>query len=474
MSKNYPRQLITEISENMDEKLLQFQIQYKDTFHFLDISITTILDEIIEKYYMNTDSIADLLQYQKKKRRNQKKRWLENITQLCEKKSLQDPKHPFYTLILNYNTSTPEQKKIIYNNESIEQIIEKRIKETAIWAKNIHTYLINYPAITSLTEKIAFNAYKSDIVIFVGKYINEKYQGDPTALYLDFPSLNMPDTDGIPIFGAHRVELNLVDEKEALVEYLRFDEDTVLKTIVAKSNDFSVKTVKSLDTKDYEILTSALNSGIEPDFYTDGRLYFPLGAAAKVLGGKKPSKHHYDQASDRLKNWPKAQYEIVNMKHSQLGGTFNLFDSVLIDKEENAKSFVTVTCGSIIKDCIIKAQVTRINAKDYQSLKNKLTKLISLILQEERIKQAAMKPDFNNDKVFKLDCSYYFFSRRIRFRDNSDKRNMLDIIESFQELKENGIIVSDFSHKNLTIKLMLYTLTENERADINFLSKVIQ
>jgi len=470
MIKSYPRQLLSDIIENMDDTILHFQTEYEEHYDFLTVPFLDTLDEVVEKTFLNADkSNSEFIKNENKKRKRQKERWYKNVESSCKNLDIQDSNHPFRNLILNYTTSSSEQKKLVYHNIPLSEIIQDKLEKTKEWSNDPKSYLIQFPAFLSLTYNKALNAYKSDLAIFMANYIKEIHHGDPAAMYMDFPNLTISDMPDVPLFGVERSQLDLVEENDDLVEYFNLDENYIFKTIISKShNNYSMVPVKSLDTQDYEILTAAINYGITPDFYTSGTLYFSLGIAAKVLGGEKPAKHHYKQASDRIKNWTAANYKIISKSSNdpELGGSFNLFDTAFVDQEGISKT-VTVICGSVIKECIIKAQVTRINAKDYQSLRNKLTRLISIILQEERIKQAAVA-DGDNNKTFSFDCTYKYFSHKVRFQEQAWRKNMPNIIKAFDELKEKGIIVEDYSCKNTNIHLSLYTLTDNEREDINF------
>lgn len=468
MSVNYPRQLLSDMIGCMDERILKFREDYKLIYVFIQKPLMDVMDEVIEISLMKKKiSVTDILRDEKKKRNRQKKRWLLNAEAACKDMNYEDLNHPFHKIITNYKTSNSEQRELLYSRLSIDDVVKRELEKTSSWADDSETYLTQFPAIASLTMNKVEKAYKSDLAMFIGEYIKDKYQGDPNKFYIAFP--NMPPE--MPIFGPHKIKLQVLEESNnTLVEYFNLDEDSIFKTIITKKNkDIEVKKIESLDTVDYEILAAALSKGIGSDFYMNGTLRFPLGMAAKVMGGSKPSKFHYDQASERIKNWPNAQYEIINKKDAQLGGRLNLFDHTIIDIEENGiKKNVTVSCGTILKECIIRQQITMINANDYQSLNNSLTKLVSILLQEERIKQAAMNPLENEDKTFEFDCNYKYFSHKIRFKETSWRKNLEDLMFSFGELKKNKLIVKDYSCKNNDIFLSLFKLTENEKQDIKF------
>ena len=478
---HFPQQLVTEISEHLSPIVSDF-IE-RNEFSFRELNEKTIVREAMEQYISVTakDVINKNMRNERKSRKRKKEGWTERIHKDCSAFSYDDPQNPFFSEYIAYNSLSPADKRKLGWANSFDFVIDDKLKQLDEWCNNSETYLIEFPALSTLKQNKIYNALISDVYIDIYNYLKENYN-------LNINSFQKIYTDTIienPLFGEKKETLNLqaTDEEGTLVERLFLTKDSVFNTIVKIDEVGEGLPMKSLGPKDLDMIQYGIFNNITDSFYSNRTVITKLREFAQILCPSKYNRVYTKKAGDLLISYQKFSYSVRDLENDIAGDAFNLFDRVtiknpadFIPSEENPYSpdaDVIIHFGDRLYQDIIQAQVIGITQSSYDKVDSELAHLLAPILQMQRtILTKEMPPECKNvDAHMTKNFEYVFFSSSVRTLTRRKKDNVLRLCQALNEYVEAQLFVKSFTYKNNVFVITFYPLTTDELADVRINKK---
>ena len=454
----YSKQLIAELTQNLDPIIVAFYNTSKDNYNY---SVKTP-NELI-KYTLDNmiglktskDELRIVYTNEMKNRRKKKGRWLAKLEYDVQHYHPSDVSHPFYNLYSLKNLLHKDQWNALYGNKTLQDLIDDNVLYAKEWGNQSDSYFISFPALKMMSTNRIFESLVSDTFIWIYQYILQHYDGSMKNYFT--PVLN--DLLGVPIFSPSRAKLSMkLNEDNEFVDTYSYGE-SVLETSSEASKEVSAQ-LNAMDQNDLLFLQSSLNYlGIE--FYNTRQVRVKKRTFAKLLNSR-PSKKHYDSMEEHCHRLSK--YHFTVKRNGKVIHTFNLIDSVTTDDEHDE---MVLTFGSFLYNAIICNQITNTKSSIYQILEKKLSRFLYQVLFKEVIIFSSKNED--SEAEFVGDYPYTFFSSNIRFQYQQKKKNMDLVSESLEEFYQKGILVKSFEKTSpLQFRITFYPLTEDERADLDF------
>lgn len=451
----YPQQLVAELSEHLDSKIITFFSDTKENYNYPVASVNDLVEYTLESSFGGKTSQEDLRKvydYALSNRRKRKIRWMEKLLTDLQTYSTEDLRHPFANLVSQKRILTKSQWGLFYGDKSLEDVIQEKIAEAKEWQKQSDSYFISFPAIHSHTAHRIFTSMVSDVMFCIYQYIYERYEGSIENYFLSFPK----DLIGFPLFAPKKVRLTPSVEGETVSEKYDYGEG-ILET---SSNIYTVNDqLNSMDQNDLKIFYTSLQN-LDVDFYTTRQARVKKRVLVKQLN-PRPSKKHYDMMENHCHMLSKYNFAVTVNGKKKI--SFNLIDSVdTSDPDE-----VVFTYGNLLYDSIIANDITNIKTSNMQLLEQNLSTILYQSLFRERIILSTKNAGGTADLI--ADYPYTFFSRSVRFPNQSRKKNMDLIEESLNEFVQKKIVVKSYEKLSATqFRIHFYPLSSEEQADLNY------
>lgn len=454
---SYSKQLIAELAENLDRKIVSFFEDTKLNRNYPVDKLTELIEYTLENMVgsnTNKDELRIVYTGEMKNRRKKKARWLAKLEEEVQNLDPSDERHPFYELYFVHNFLRKDQWESLYGKKTIEEVIFEQTEAAREWNSKSGSYLISYPAIATVPKGRVFDSLVSDTFVWIFQYVLDNYDGSIENYFIPI----LDQLIGFPLFAPSRNRLSTtINENGELVDIYMFGEN-VLETS-GLSHEKEQKLV-AMDQNDLMILQKSLNY-LTMDFYNSRQVRVKKRTLAKIFNDR-PSKKHYESMEEHCHRL--TQYNFRVKKNGKVIHSFNLIDSVINDEENDEMILIY---GNFLYKSIVEKQLTNTKSSVYQILENSLSK----ILYQALFRELVLFSSKNNGPgaEFVADYSYDFFSSNVRLPYHQKTKNMALIAESLDEFYRNNLLIKYYERISpLQFRIAFYPLTDNERADLDF------
>lgn len=470
----YPKQLIQEISEHLDPKIIEFFDNISDDFDYPIDSIPSLVELTMESFFGGLTSKTDLGKIcisQKHNRRRTRQRWFQSLENDLRILSPDDKCYPFHNLYIRKKTLKKSEWTTLFGNITFEELVNNLYSEAAKWQEDVDSLLISFPAIDSYSPKKIFKSLQSDTLISIYDYIVKEYNGSIENYFMSFPKQLL----NIPIFSPGRTKLDTIpNEDKVLTNLYKFDEGTLITNVNTDGNNIGdlniVNQLNTLNQIDLLILSMSIQN-LDIDFFTTKQSRVKKSALAKILySNNNPSKKHYMAMYDHCLKMSKYNFTIEYGDNGDKGNaiSFNLLDSV----DTRDPEYIVFTYGTLLYNNIINNKLTNIKSSHLHILEQPLSNILLHPLFSERVILSLQIAEQNTDTSIDIikEYPYSFFHNNVRFSKRSKKNNMNLIEEALKEFVQKGIIISSYERlKNRDgFRIRFFPLTDEEMADLSY------
>lgn len=469
---NFPKQLISELADNLSINVKQFIDRDKSA----EFPKQAVEDTLYHYLYESAqpDIIRQIMRNERKQRKRKKASWYNRVLKDFQEKDITTAKNPLFPTYLAYNSLSMEEKVALGWNMPIDAVLDKKLNEIAQWSNDDETYLIDFPCLGILTDKKVYDALLSDTFRDIYNYLLDKYS-------LNINSFQKIYTDTLienPIFGEKKDKLNLEqipEDNNTLVDKLMLTKDSFFYTMVKK--DAAIK--KSLGKQDLELIQRGIFNYITDSFYTERTVINKLRVFSQIMCSK-PNKSYNKRAAETLLSYPDISYKAVNLKDNNTTKAYVLFDEIEIknptdfvptpEEPYSADADVIVHFGNRLYQEIVQAQIIGITQDSYNRVNSELAHMLAPILQMQRTILTKELPqekpqNYHLDSSMTKSYEYAFFASGVRLT-GSKRNNIQKIKSALDEFVDAGIYIKQMRMSNNIFTITYYPLSEDELADI--------
>lgn len=413
-----------------------------------------------EDFYMElTDQITLLTvksdEYNKLKRRMKvtKSRWIEKLIneQKADSKELINSCNIHYDQVQNGIISLG-QFRAFFKVNNPEEYKKKVLGTTYVWLNNETSLLSDYKYFETLSKRSKVGALKNDVLYLYKKYghINN-ISIEPSVLSIfAFDTTNRSLMFSDAEISKHEIEnqdiiesfsYNDESEQESLIimleknRYLRSKQGQTTVDLVTQIA--LLKLMKYFNSIDRSIISYFFKI-FSYKAILERKVDVTIAEITKAIGLVVCKKNNESVMESLIKlGGMKLEY---NNKDSYLGGSlFDVFINKKQNTETNKSQEVTVICGTFLNDLMFMNSSYNFDTVVYESL-NSTSQHYALWLQKRRLNVIV------NDNVEEEEIAFDVMTSPIRWNSNRSDRQRDKILETLEELKENKLIIKDYSY----------------------------
>ena len=451
----YSRQFLAEVEKHIDPKLTTFFLHNQHLFPVNQLK-DAIYESLISifKGCLSKDELTPLISTVKNSRFKKRSRWTKDYINTLKDLPRTDPNYPLDLLNLDE-----------YDQEIT---IEKEVNNTLAWKDHSDSFFIDFPGISRIGKASLWSSFKIDLIICIWNYISTELNGDIRSFYRTYPETLV----GAPLFSPSSFNLIMKETGNNLLEETVLDENGTPLLALSIPNNNKFTPPKVMDTTDLKILNTLIAS-VDNDFYRSKTVTTDIGTLTNSVFGFRPGATNYTSIAERCTKLVEYNYTILS-DNGRL--SFNLFDSIIVrytgtsseDTIAEAKDYsVIATFGEILANALIQKQLVKVTEKNYDTLKNPMSKIIYYALEKERVSLQGSGRD---------TClyTYTYFQKIVRFKFKTRSKNLKLIEASLQDFVDNKICIDEFNRKSDGSFLIKFLpLSEEELDDINFKNPVL-
>ena len=338
----------------------------------------------------------------------------------------------------------------ILGDKNLDEIIEDKKKAATLWKDDSNSLLIEFPGISSFTNKSIYNSLKNDLIISAWKYIENELAGNIDSYLRLFP-VDLVDK---PLFSPSSFTLMMDTASNNLLKEIITDDDG--KELLEVTVDSGKLTPpKAMDSNDLKLVNAFISNINMQEFYKEKSVVVDLNTLGKEVVDYHVGKNVIKKISNSCRKL--VEY---NFSYEEAGSKiyFNLFDNIVI-KEDVERPYAIAQFGEILSNAIIKKKLISITSASYDVLDNNLSRIICYAMKREQI---------SNQETFIGEYNYTYFQKIVRFKLKNKKKNLQLIKESLQEFVDNNIVIDSFELKNNVFIIKFLPLSDAEIQDLNF------
>lgn len=460
----HSKQVILELSEQMDKRIIACFNEYKDKLEF--DNLYDLIEDVLSENYVEVDKVSmqDSADKVRKRMLKTKRRWYVTYNDnLVKYPDTRDKKCPFFSISKQYDVLSPKQWDELYGGMSYQKLIEKKKEEIDEWKNSSHTLLCEYPLLSSKRTTYIYNALRTDIALNIYNIAKRSYSGSLSSFFRSYPEKLV----GIPLFGDDKRQLPLKQHAGELVSDFfpeTENDNEYLRTVVNKgTNDI----LQSLDETDLAIVSMFLSS-IDNNFYTTKQVTLDLSDLIKAVYKTKssPSDWYYEDLTKRCLNISSQHYKYYDPS-GKGGVTFYLFEIFISPlRKDGERRTVTATFGKFLFDALVNHKLINVTASSFDKLEKKFSRIFYYGLQLKRVELGLKYRDgIIDDMRCELDYSYFVQLARIR---GSKQSNIHLINTSLDEFVQYKIAIQSYTYEASRWTIHFYALTDEEYEDLQF------
>ena len=451
--EQYSRRFIEELANHINPVIIDYFNKKRNLLNFSADTVTSLIDETLMDYLDGKSSREDLIPIIakiKKSRLQKRARWYKAYINDIDTINIDDPKHPLSNIVIMAKTLPVDDYYIIFGDKNLDEIIEDKKKAATLWKDDSNSLLIEFPGISSFTNKSIYNSLKNDLIISAWKYIENELAGNIDSYLRLFP-VDLVDK---PLFSPSSFTLMMDTASNNLLKEIITDDDG--KELLEVTVDSGKLTPpKAMDSNDLKLVNAFISNINMQEFYKEKSVVVDLNTLGKEVVDYHVGKNVIKKISNSCRKL--VEY---NFSYEEAGSKiyFNLFDNIVI-KEDVERPYAIAQFGEILSNAIIKKKLISITSASYDVLDNNLSRIICYAMKREQI---------SNQETFIGEYNYTYFQKIVRFKLKNKKKNLQLIKESLQEFVDNNIVIDSFELKNNVFIIKFLPLSDAEIQDLNF------
>lgn len=456
----YSKKVIKDISESLDDRIIQFVRDYENKYDFYEGYLIELVENVMDSALGGWDEsgFRSIVREERKKRKRNKLRWYAKLEEAMKQDEI-GAKHPFYFMYVLQDVLPKSEWDMQYGGRTLKEVLQEKFRDASVWVEDVSAPLVSYPAITSLSKTRVLSALKSDVTIAILDVIDEKYGGSIKNTWSSMPSAIID----VPFFSPNNSRPDFKMKEEGLFVYQFIFGKSRFVTEYDAKDGFDVPTT-AFTNFDMQII-GALFSKIDSSFWFEPEIRFDLRELALEI---KPNagEFYFVEIKERLRKYPKYTFSVQEIDNPLCTTTFNLFDSVTIDEESECSASVVVRPGHYLTNALLKEKTTRVYKEELETLVKPLSRLFAFKIQRERIRihyKATSVMDGENG--YKGVYPYSFFESAAKMPYKRKEQNLQEIGECLDEMKKRHIFISDYQRRGSEFELSFLPLSPEEEED---------
>lgn len=463
---HYSVDIINELGELIDEKMVNSFNSIKDVYNLKDKTFQDLLDEIIDKHLNGSDDPLILKEKYNKlvaSRRQQRFRWVQAISKNLSEYIIENPQSIFHHIYLQKLQLSPNNFQKLYATSNLDQAIETITQECFIW-KESGGELFNFPLLQSLGTKTSLDYLCDDILYSALNIVVLRYESDlrrlltrrPTELVEHNPfSIKKGKAPVVKVDGQNKAVVYQSENKEYAVNML---------PVSVMDDRVSHEMISYLNRVDLDILSILIN--VAQVDYTANKvssITIKLQTiATQLTNTSSPSEIQCKTVKERLLNMAANSVDIL--VENKRVSVYNLLDKVETPLGEEKKSFktqrVNIKLGSILEDSLVQKKMITVPSSKYNQLNNDYAKLLYHRFQMDRVSYALKKsPD--SHKLY----DFIFFSNYLLLQGRKAAKKDL-IKQALSEFVSKKILIENYVEKKDNYHIWFYPLSSSEKEDL--------
>lgn len=188
--EQYSRRFIEELANHINPVIIDYFNKKRNLLNFSADTVTSLIDETLMDYLDGKSSREDLIPIIakiKKSRLQKRARWYKAYINDIDTINIDDPKHPLSNIVIMAKTLPVDDYYKIFGDKNLDEIIEDKKKAATLWKDDSNSLLIEFPGISSFTNKSIYNSLKNDLIISAWKYIENELAGNIDSYLRLFP-----------------------------------------------------------------------------------------------------------------------------------------------------------------------------------------------------------------------------------------------------------------------------------------------
>lgn len=471
--KNISGAIITDIIKYLDSDLVTFYNEHRTKNKGYDNSLFDLVMFIVQSEMLDKDpsSLSKFTTAKLKYRTTKKNRYLKRCKNDIDMKvwETSDDLEKFFAknIVYAYNALNAEQRKSVYNNKTLAEVIDNEYRNVEIWAKDIKSRMIDYPGADKVTARNQYCNFESDLTINILQVIKEQYHSDlssQTVTYLDY----LGDKS---IFSAThaRYPVNTNGVTQIVVQDPN-DPDT--KTVITYDGTVDGKFVTLLDMLDINIISYLINRTIQAAPEQRSFLIAESELVKAVL--LKNGVNRIITRDDRLrvsKRITKLQHTTIDVyKHDAQKKAYDLVGET-VPVELNGIKYIEYFPSQYITKQVEEGLITRLPTYVRDELDNEVAKLLYMPLMQQRYQIYRMRRRGNiGDGNYKVVLQRLDFSKFLNFNKCSVRVERELIEAALNDYVEKHIFIKEFSYSRINDEytIIFFKLSETEISDIEY------
>ena len=166
--EQYSRRFIEELANHINPVIIDYFNKKRNLLNFSADTVTSLIDETLMDYLDGKSSREDLIPIIakiKKSRLQKRARWYKAYINDIDTINIDDPKHPLSNIVIMAKTLPVDDYYKIFGDKNLDEIIEDKKKAATLWKDDSNSLLIEFPGISSFTNKSIYNSLKNDLII---------------------------------------------------------------------------------------------------------------------------------------------------------------------------------------------------------------------------------------------------------------------------------------------------------------------
>ena len=279
--EQYSRRFIEELANHINPVIIDYFNKKRNLLNFSADTVTSLIDETLMDYLDGKSSREDLIPIIakiKKSRLQKRARWYKAYINDIDTINIDDPKHPLSNIVIMAKTLPVDDYYKIFWDKNLDEIIEHKKKAATLWKDDSNSLLIEFPGISSFTNKSIYNSLKNDLIISALKYIENELAGNIDSYLRLFP-VDLVDK---PLFSPSSFTLMMDTASNNLLKEIITDDDG--KELLEVTVDSGKLTPpKAMDSNDLKLVNAFISNINMQEFYKEKSVVVDLNTLGKEV-----------------------------------------------------------------------------------------------------------------------------------------------------------------------------------------------
>lgn len=435
---------------------------YEAAFNELDAgNIRDFLKDIISTEFKATNT-NEVRRVTNKLAQATKKRWATYVAGSLKSKKKSDKKTELLkevelleNLIEMYGIS--ELKKL-QDVDTIEELIQKRLKEIDEWYLDKETRLMDYKYIRDKTPIQIMKAIRYDAIIAIADILIKNFNGNLNKIIVD-QALKITDH---PVASTNLKKINisnesvLIEDKLHYISEYRPGDDYSLLTLVSEDIISEEKMLRAVDSKDLEIIRMIISMSNRKLFFEERKISVLIGDIVRSVY-QSDNKQNYIAVKERLQKMANIRFNVIEPNKIHV---FGIIENLKITPELGGE-FAHVTINEEIHKNYVKGQVIRTYSDRLRYFESKASESLIFPLQKERF-LCYFRQQFD----YTVELDYTYFIHKVQFQSKRKDLNLSLVEKCLQDFVNQRVTVESYERKKDIFLIKFFAVESYEVEDL--------